>query len=97
MQQLLTVGRGRRGWVVRDDHGRQVVQNLHGGAESRLDALRDLLGLLEQDEHLVHFADLDGELVALVDVARELEPVAELAVSLPDVTPVSGRSGRFTE
>ena len=36
MQQLLTVGRGQRGWVVRDDQGRQVVQNLHGGAESRL-------------------------------------------------------------
>ena len=91
MQQLLMVGRGQRGWVVRDEQGRQVVQNLHGGAESRLEALRDLLGLLEQDERLVHFADLDGDLIALVDVARELEPVAELAVSLADVTPVSPR------
>jgi len=82
MQQLLTVGRGQRGWVVRDDQGRQVVQNLRGGAESRVDALRDLLGLLELDERLVHFADVDGELVALIDVARELEPVAELVVAL---------------
>jgi predicted mannosyl-3-phosphoglycerate phosphatase (HAD superfamily) len=87
MQQLLTVGRGQRGWVVRDDQGRQVVQNLHGGAESRLEALRDLLGLLDQGERLVHFADLDGELVALIEVARELEPVAELEVTLPGLPP----------
>jgi predicted mannosyl-3-phosphoglycerate phosphatase (HAD superfamily) len=92
MQQLLTVGRGQRGWVVRDDQGRQVVQNLHGGAESRLEALRDLLGLLDQGERLVHFADLDGELVALIDVARELEPVAELEVTLPGL-PSPGAGG----
>jgi hypothetical protein len=90
MQQLLTVGRGQRGWVVRDDQGRQVVQNLHGGAESRLEALRDLLGLLDQGERLVHFADLDGELIALIDVARELEPVSELEVTLPGVPHVTG-------
>ena len=96
MQQLLTVQRGQRGWVVRDDLGRQVVQNLHGGAESRIEALRDLLGLLEQDERLVHFADVDGELVALVDVAAELEPVAELAVTLPPNTSF-GRGGTLVE
>jgi hypothetical protein len=92
MQQLLTVGRGQRGWVVRDDQGRQVVQNLHGGAESRLEALRDLLGLLDQGERLVHFADLDGELVALIEVARELEPVAELEVTLPGLPPGASTS-----
>jgi len=91
MQQLLTVGRGQRGWVVRDEQGRQVVQNLHGGAESRLEALRDLLSLLDQDERLVHFADLDGDLIALIEVARELEPVAELSVSLADATLVTPR------
>jgi hypothetical protein len=90
MQQLLTVGRGQRGWVVRDDQGRQVVQNLHGGAESRLEALRDLLGLLDQGERLVHFADLDGELVALIEVAHELEAVAELEVTLPGMPPSPG-------
>ena len=96
MQQILTVGRGQRGFVVRDDQGRQVVQNLRGGAESRLEALRDLLSLLDHDERLVHFAELDGELVALVDVQRELEPVGEIEVTLPGGPPLPGVPPRAT-